>query len=135
MRVWKYLGSVMLFSLALCAQNAKTDIVVRPDPEVKRMNSVPEEMIRHKEMPGYPADAAEHQIQGVVKISVTIGPDGRVEKVSLISGHPLLAPAAMQAVRRWTFAPQGTDEHPVRVITTIEIPVMPESTRMPSAHR
>ena len=113
----------MALAVALCAQQAK----------IVRMPSPPESKIIRKIQPAYPADAADLRIQGVVKLSVTIGTDGRIEHMKVLSGHPLLTPAAMQAVRRWVFEPFGTDDQPVRVITEIDVPFLLDGLGRPSA--
>ncbi len=90
--------------------------------EILRVDSVNDSQIVKKVMPPYPGDAADLHITGVVKMTVTVGVDGHVEKVKLISGHPLLAPAAMSAVRQWVFKPFEDNGQPVRAIVRIEIP-------------
>lgn len=72
--------------------------------------------------PVYPALAVSARVQGVVSLSVQIGPDGKVLNVQLISGHPLLVSAAVQAVETWTYKPTLLNGSPVTVITTIEVP-------------
>jgi len=52
---------------------------------------------------------------------VMIGKDGHTERIKLISGHPLLAPAALQAVRQWSYEPTQANGVPVHVITEIDI--------------
>jgi len=107
---WMALASVVAM-LALAA-----------DEHILRMPAVPDGSVVHREQPVYPPDALDHKVQGVVKIRVMIGTDGRVEGVHLISGHPLLAPAAVQAARRWVFKPIESNGKPIRVETQIEIP-------------
>jgi TonB family protein len=114
MRVMKWIGTMAVL--------ATLSVLWAGDVKLVRLNSMPESKILHKELPAYPVDAADHRIQGVVKISVLIGADGRVERTRLISGHPLLTPGAMQAARRWTFEPTEVQGHAVRVITQISIP-------------
>jgi TonB family protein len=94
------------------------------DPKLLRLDAVPENKILHKAAPVYPPDAIMHRVQGVVKVGLVIAEDGTVSQVRLISGHPLLAPAALQAVKRWRFEPfsPGDDKPAVRVITRVEIP-------------
>jgi periplasmic protein TonB len=99
-----------------------TALTFAADVHFLRMQSVPDEQIVHRDQPAYPPEALDHRIQGVVKISIRIGTDGRVEQAHLISGHPLLAPAAVQAARRWVFKPFESGGKPARVITQIEIP-------------
>jgi TonB family protein len=53
--------------------------------------------------PMYPELARRMKISGVVKVMVTIAPDGTVKETHLLGGHPLLANAVMDAVKRWRF--------------------------------
>jgi protein TonB len=68
-------------------------------------------------MPVYPALARQARIQGVVVLSVVIGKDGSVQELKLVSGHPLLAPAALDAVKQWTYKPTLLNGQPVDVST------------------
>jgi TonB family protein len=92
------------------------------DVKLVRMSSIPESKILRKVQAAYPLDAVDHHIQGVVKITVLIGTDGHVENIRLVSGHPLLAPAALQAVRQWVFEPTQSHGQAVKVITPITVP-------------
>jgi protein TonB len=56
-------------------------------------------------LPEYPALARQARLQGIVKLRVTIGPDGHVNNIVLRSGHPLLVPAAVEAVKTWRYDP------------------------------
>ena len=65
-----------------------------------------EEMARKaksKVSPVYPELARRMSISGVVKVLVTIAPNGSVKDVKLVGGHPVLANAAMDAVRKWRY--------------------------------
>jgi TonB family protein len=55
--------------------------------------------------PEYPAVLRARQIGGTVRLEVTITPRGTVKNVALIGGNPILADAAISAVKRWTYAP------------------------------
>ena len=59
--------------------------------------------------PVYPAVARAAQIQGRVVLKVTISPDGEVEKADLLSGHPILVAAAIDAVKQWRYQPSTVD--------------------------
>jgi protein TonB len=50
-----------------------------------------------------------------------MGTDGTIKSVELIEGHPLLAPAAIEAVKRWKYKPYMLDGKPVEVETTITV--------------
>jgi TonB family protein len=55
--------------------------------------------------PVYPAIAAKMKIEGTVKLDATIDPDGTVSDVKVLSGHQLLAGAAVDAVKKWKYEP------------------------------
>lgn len=71
--------------------------------------------------PAYPADAREQHVEGVVLMQIEIGRDGKVCDLALISGHPLLAPAAMDAVRHWTYRPYLLNGDPVEVNSQVMV--------------
>ena len=53
--------------------------------------------------PVYPALALKMRIEGTVKLEASINDDGTVENVKIISGHSLLVPAAIDAVKKWHY--------------------------------
>lgn len=55
--------------------------------------------------PEYPAILRARQIGGTVRLEVTITAKGAVKSVALIGGNPILAEAAISAVKHWTYAP------------------------------
>jgi TonB family protein len=55
--------------------------------------------------PEYPAILRARQIGGTVRLEVTITAKGTVKSVALIGGNPILAEAAISAVKHWTYAP------------------------------
>lgn len=55
--------------------------------------------------PEYPALAREARMSGTVKLYATIGDDGRVLVVEVDEGNPILAAAAVKAVKQWTYEP------------------------------
>jgi TonB family protein len=71
--------------------------------------------------PQYPPVAKAAGITGVVRLRVTIGPDGAVKDVSVISGNPLLAKAATDAVRHWQYRPTLVNGKPAQVETEAAI--------------
>lgn len=74
-----------------------------------------------KVTPVYPAEAKAARIQGVVRFTATISKDGSVEQLDLVSGHPLLVPAARDAVLQWRYRPVLLNGNPVEVVTQIDI--------------
>ena len=76
----------------------------------------PRREVVHTVPPTYPALAARMHISGSVRVGVVVQPNGVVAKAHALSGHPLLEPAAVQAVRKWRFAPgQGWSSNVVEV--------------------
>lgn len=74
-----------------------------------------------KPVPRYPAEAKQARIQGVVKLLAVIAKDGTVQYLSVISGDPTLATAAMDAVRQWVYQPTLLNGNPVEVETEIDV--------------
>jgi periplasmic protein TonB len=83
---------------------------------------MPEWQLLHRVDPEYPSAALAHRIQGTVRFSAIIAKDGHIEALRLISGHPLLVPAARKAAQQWIYRPTLLGDKPVRVITTIDVP-------------
>jgi TonB family protein len=71
--------------------------------------------------PFYPAEAKQKRISGQVHMSAIIGKDGAVRELQVLSGHPLLAPAALKAVRQWIYRPTLLNGNPVEVSTVIDV--------------
>ena len=74
-----------------------------------------------KVMPVYPALARSARISGVVRLVGIIGKDGTIQNLQLVSGHPLLAHAALEAVQQWIYKPTLLNGTPVEVIAPIEV--------------
>lgn len=56
-----------------------------------------------KVAPVYPELARRMNITGVVKVQVTVAPNGSIKNAKLVGGHPVLASAALDAVKKWRF--------------------------------
>ncbi len=80
-----------------------------------------ETMLAKHVAPQYPPAAREHRIEGIVRLQITIGTDGTVKDVENVSGHPLLRPAAFDAVRQWRYHVFAIDKEPVEVLTTVTV--------------
>ena len=65
--------------------------------------------VRSKVSPMYPELAKRMNISGAVKILITVSPNGTVKEAKVLGGHPLLANAALDAVRKWRFE-AGSEE-------------------------
>jgi TonB family protein len=53
----------------------------------------------------YPELARKMNITGVVKVQVVVAANGTVKEAKVVGGHPLLANAALDAVKKWRFEP------------------------------
>jgi protein TonB len=71
--------------------------------------------------PVYPPLAKQARIQGVVTLQALIGADGAVKDLAVISGHPLLIPSALEAVRQWVYQTTLLNGEPVEVLTHIDV--------------
>lgn len=71
--------------------------------------------------PKYPPEAKDQHIQGTVVMGVTIDKEGNVASIQLISGHPLLAPPAIDAVKQWKYKPYLLNQTPVEVETQVSV--------------
>ena len=69
--------------------------------------------------PIYPADA--NGVEGEVSLDAVIGKDGRILSVNFRSGDPVLANAALAAVRQWAYRPLTINGIPVEVDTDIDV--------------
>jgi TonB family protein len=63
--------------------------------------------------PAYPTLARNMALEGVVKVDALVAPDGSVKNVDIKGGHPVLAQAAANAVKRWRWEPAPRDSHEV----------------------
>jgi periplasmic protein TonB len=88
----------------------------------KRIKSQFEEgQLLNRVEPVYPRIAAISGIQGQVKLHAIIARDGRIQSLNVISGHPLLAHAALEAVEQWRYRPYVLNGEKVEVETFITI--------------
>ena len=74
-----------------------------------------------KVIPEYPPLARSARISGVVHLIGIIGRDGTIRNLQLVSGHPLLARAALEAVQQWVYQPTLLSGEPVEVIAPIDV--------------
>jgi TonB family protein len=75
----------------------------------------------HDVNPVYPPEARARHLQGQVLLQVTIGTDGRIHDLKVISGHPILAEAAKGAVEQWRYRPYVVQGKPIEVDTIITV--------------
>lgn len=83
---------------------------------------VSEKLLINSTPPAYPEAAKRAHVEGEVVLSAVINLKGDVETVSLLSGHPLLAPAALAAVKGWKYKPYLRGGKPVVIETVVSVP-------------
>ena len=71
--------------------------------------------------PNYPPLARQARIQGTVILQAEISKEGTIQNLQLISGHPMLAPAAIEAVKQWRYKPYLLNGEPVAVDTQVVV--------------
>jgi periplasmic protein TonB len=92
--------------------------VARP-LRVRVSQGVSQALLLKKVNPEYPVNALRTRIQGSVVLHVTISKAGDVLTVELITGHQMLAPAAIEAVKQWKYKPFLLNGLPVEVDTQV----------------
>ena len=78
-------------------------------------------LLVHQVKPVYPSLAMQVHTQGNVVLHAIIGRDGAILSLQLVSGHPLLAPAAIDAVRQWRYRPYTLNGEPAEVETMVTV--------------
>jgi periplasmic protein TonB len=78
-------------------------------------------LVLHKVQPAYPPLARTARVQGSVVLAAVIGKDGAIQNLHVISGHPLLTQAALDAVRQWRYKPYILNGEPVEVDTQVTV--------------
>jgi len=88
---------------------------------VRVSGGVSQGLLIRKVPPNYPPLARQARIQGVVILQAQISKEGNIENLQLISGHPMLAPAAIEAVKQWKYKPYLLNGEPVEVDTQVQV--------------
>jgi TonB family protein len=91
------------------------------EPRLRVGGNLQATKIISRPIPQYPVEAKQDRIQGVVKLYAVIGKDGTIANLNVISGHPLLVPAAIEAVKQWVYQPTLLNGNPVEVETEINV--------------
>lgn len=71
--------------------------------------------------PLYPKLAITMRLSGTVELQARIGTDGTVRQLEVVSGNPILARAAVEAVQQWLYEPTRLDGQAVEVQTNITV--------------
>ena len=74
-----------------------------------------------KVVPGYPVLAKQARVSGTVRLIGIIARDGTIQRLQVVAGHPLLIPAAVDAVRQWVYRPTTLNGEIVEVVAPIDV--------------
>lgn len=121
-------GRVQGFSdqpLGIFDASGDTPLLPQPRPAppriIRQSETAQEGLLINRVQPQYPEIARTARISGTVELRAIVGRDGRVRSVEVLSGSPLLAPAAEAAVRQWRYRPTLLDGEAVEVETRITV--------------
>jgi len=93
-----------------------TVAVVCPKSSFAQDDTEGKRKVTARVMPDYPDMARRMSLRGIVKVDAVVGSNGMVKTVEIRGGHPVLAQAAVAAVRKWKWEPSTHDtKEPVEV--------------------
>src|SRR5579859_8041294 len=104
----------------IVSQTAAIPKVAAPQ-RVRVSSGVSTGLLIKKVTPNYPPLAKQARIQGTVILQAEISKEGTIQNLQLISGHPMLAPAAIEAVKQWRYKPYLLNGEPVAVETQVQV--------------
>jgi periplasmic protein TonB len=96
-------------------------VAAAPVVALVRLSHMSEGDLVHKTLPAYPSLARAARLQGQVVLQAVISKQGTIENLRVVSGHPMLVPSAIEAVRQWRYRPYTLNNEPVEVETQITV--------------
>lgn len=108
---------VTVIALLVCGVTAQTD----SPQKIQIPSGTSQGLLLHKVQPTYPPLARQARVQGTVVLHALIGKDGTIQDLKVVSGHPMLTAAAIEAVKLWRYKPYLLNGEPVLVETTINV--------------
>ncbi|HEY6370517.1 MAG TPA: energy transducer TonB [Candidatus Sulfotelmatobacter sp.] len=94
---------------------------IQTPQRVRVSSGVSTGLLIRKVPPVYPPLARQARIQGTVILQAQISKEGNIQNLTLVSGHPMLAPAAIEAVKQWKYKPYLLNGEPVEVDTQVQV--------------
>jgi protein TonB len=101
--------------------SVKPDVVKPPEPPVLVGGDVQAAKLIKRVVPMYPRQASQFRISGTVHLLGIIAKDGTIQRLQVLSGHPLLRQAALDAVSQWIYRPTVLNGQPVEVEAPIDV--------------
>jgi len=102
----------------------RTGPTTAPKPDVapvRLTSTILSAQLIKKVVPLYPVLAVRTRVSGTVHLEGILAKDGTIRNLQVLSGHPLLVPAALDAVRQWVYRPTLLNGVPVEVIAPIDV--------------
>ena len=99
----------------------KPEVVKAPDTPVLVGGDVQSAKLIKQVVPMYPQPARQLRISGTVRLLGIIAKDGAIQRLQVVSGHPLLRQAALDAVSQWVYRPTFLNGQPVEVEAPIDV--------------
>ncbi|MBZ5665550.1 MAG: TonB family protein [Acidobacteriia bacterium] len=99
-------------------------VVIPTHPTVPKpliVSNLGEGSLVHRVQPAYPPLARQARVQGTVELRAIISKSGTIENLVVVRGHPMLAGAAVEAVRQWRYRPYLLNNEPVEVETEVVV--------------
>jgi len=115
------IGGIISSSSRPVAVPSLSKPVVPPVQRVRVSQGVIKGLLLYRVEPAYPPLAKQARVQGAVVLTALIDKGGNVQNLQVVSGHPLLAPAAIEAVKQWRYKPFLLNGQPVEVETTVTV--------------
>jgi periplasmic protein TonB len=103
------------------AATVKPDIVKPPETPVRVGGDVQSAKLIKRVVPLYPRPASQLRISGTVHLLGIITKDGNIQKLQVLSGHPMLRQAAIDAVSQWVYRPTILNGQPVEMEAPIDV--------------
>lgn len=99
----------------------KPEVVKPPEVPVAVGGAVQAAKLLKQVVPAYPQPARQMRISGVIHLLGIIAKDGTIQRLQVLSGHPLLRQAALDAVSQWVYRPTILNGQPVEVEAPIDV--------------
>ena len=115
------LGPSVIFNQVIPPLPPPQEIESAPSKPLAVTSVIQSAKLVRKVTPVYPKFAIMARVSGTVHLIGTIGRDGMIEQIQVVSGPPLLVQAAVEAVRQWVYQPTMLNNKPVEVIAPIEV--------------
>ena len=114
-------GRALRIAISPGVSSAPTGTITAAPGAIRVAGAVQQANLISQPMPEYTPLARAARVQGTVRFEATIGKDGTVQDLKLMSGPPLLIQSAMDAVKKWVYKPTLLNNNPVEVATTIDV--------------